>query len=710
MTKNYFLKELDFYVREINPIRQYVDQTSFYLSRMSGKTSAVCREHVIKNMKDPEGQARDPMVTFFQRDDTLDKFVTSDRLSNYINEVVTNGEILAPTLTTYVPVTERKSILVDFIDANTARRTMAKKAAFKAEAQGKQDLFIAKNNEQSNMKVYNSSLSGAFASKGSSLSNPSAHSTLTSTTRSVSSIGNASNEKIIAGNRHYFNPDVTLANLISICTDINTNELEKIIVKYKLVYPTFEDVIECVKYSSDLYWKPEVLFNDIRAFIMRMTPIERAAVMYVGDLYHIRKLNDGFLRRFLGQLSLKVKDTPVPDPVTLLNNADEQIVNFAHIICMEELKGKGKDYASLDKEIVNLVAATVININATIFEYRDFIETIFLSKNIPASTAHISSMVRRTVVLSDTDSTMFSVDEYVTWYFGKLLFTSESYALAGSVMFLATQCMTHILAILSANINVSREKLQKLAMKPEFGFSVFCAASVAKHYFTSINIKEGNVFKEPLLEIKGVHLKNSAAPKSLIKNAHERMVMILEAVKRNEKLSLIDEIKHVAGLEDMITKSLMSGQVEYFKHSKIKNHEGYSKPPEQSPYTHHTLWLDVFSSKYGQIDAPPYTVIKVPTTVLNPSGIVRWLESIEDKDISDKLDIWLKQHNKRALPTMYLSDEYVRAFGIPEEIKKVINVKKILLDLTGINRMILETLGYFPKEGLTLTEAGYTNE
>lgn len=104
-------------------------------------------------------------------------------------------------------------------------------------------------------------------------------------------------------------------------------------------------------------------------------------------------------------------------------------------------------------------------------------------------------MVRRTVVTSDTDSTLFSTDEFVNWYFNDMIFTDESFALTSSVAFISTQCIAHSLAILSANMGVDESKLFTLSMKPEYSFPVFIPTSVAKHYFTTKTIQEGNVLK-----------------------------------------------------------------------------------------------------------------------------------------------------------------------------------------------------------------------
>lgn len=708
MADNIFLKPSEFYQRRLNPLAQYVEQNSFYLSKMTGKPKEETRAFIVNGIKGKqfEGQV-DPVVHYFERDENLDRHKTSTRLSQYFNEVVRNGEILTPTFTSYVPTSVRKSLLVGFIDTNVKVRSIAKKAAAKAKAEGKMDLYLMKNNEQDNRKRYNNSMSGAFAAGGSILNNPTGHSTLTSITRTVSSMGNSSNEKIIAGNRHYRSPDVALANVISIVSTMDREEFQAVMDKYKLTYPSVEDTLQCIQYSSDLYWKDPRAFKKISDFVEKIDPLERAAFVYIGDFYHLRKFNEDFVRSFLNKLSRKIKGQVFENGTKLIHQFDEQIVNYAHQICMDEVRGIAKEYSKLNETDLNTLLGTCKNIEDVIVEHKDLITAIFLTNNVPASTAYIPNMIRRTVVLSDTDSTMFSLDEWVIWHRGHLVFDQEGFALAGAVMFIATNCIAHCLAIFSANMNVEREKLHLLAMKPEFVFPLHCQTSVAKHYFASIAVKEGSVYKEPEWEIKGVYLKNSAAPRDLIEDSQSKMKEIMKTIYAGGKISILRELERVSAIERKITTSLLNGEVPYYKQSKIKAPEAYARSAEESPYLHHMLWNDVFAPKYGPVEAPPYNVIKIPTTAINPTGLKKWLDTTSDRELAERFTKWLAARNKRVLPTMYLSTQYVGAFGIPQEVKAVIDVKKVVLELTMTDRMILETLGFFPKVDWLISEHGY---
>jgi hypothetical protein len=708
MSENLFLKPEEYYQRKINPLAQYVEQTGFYLSKMTGQDVTVCRQRVRDGIKARAfPQQTDPIVTYFERDDNQDRTKEQIRLSQYIGQVVANEEILVPTFTSYLPTKVRKSILVGFIDNNVKLRSAAKKAAFVAEAEKRTDDYIMLNNEQTNRKLYNNSMSGAFAAGGSIVNNPTGHNTLTSMTRTVSSMGNSSNEKIIMGNRHYHSPDVTLFNIISITNGLVREELEPVMQKYGLVYPTVQQTLDCITYSSDLYWKDIKAFKKIQDFVEHLDPLERAAFVYCGDFFHIRKYNEDFTRKFLGTLMSKVKGVPVEEPLKRIHQFDEQIVNYAHQICMKELRGAGKAYEKLPIEDLYTLIATCQNIEDFVIRHKDFINAIFLTDNVPGSTAYITNMIRRTVVLSDTDSTMFAIDDWVIWHRGQLVFDDEAYALAGAMMFIATQCIAHCLAIFSANMGVERKKLFMLAMKPEYVFPLHCQTSVAKHYFASMAVKEGNVYPEHKSEIKGVGLKNSAAPKDLIKDSQAKMVEIMKIIHDGGKISLVNELTRVANIERKIRDSLLDGNVEYYKQSKIKDAEAYARSATESPYMYHMFWETVFAPKYNSMAAPPYSVIKIPLMTDNPTKLSNWINGIADKELSKRLLDFLVQHKKKALGTFYISSQYVKSFGIPEEFKPVINVKKIALDLTSQDRMVLETLGFYPKVDWLISEQGY---
>lgn len=700
-----FLQDADYYKRNINPLGHYIEQTALYLSKSTGDSYDVCFDYVSKQVRERNFPGMvDPEVDYFLRVDCADKHVETIPLSKYIYSALAEDLIIAPTFTCYVSPKKKLSKLSGFVKQNTARRSAAKKQAFKYKAEGNTMAFTMKNNEQANMKNYNNSMSGAFGSAGSVLFNPTAHSTLTSTIRSVSSFGNASNERIVMGNRHYYHPDIVLFNMITCCQLTDTGSMQDALDRYSLYIPTVDDVMSCIEWSSRFYGSDPKSTQRLKDFASKMTDIERASFVYSGDLYHIRKHNESFMRSWIDQISAKCSE-PVENAIELAGKIDEQIMNYAHQICFSEVQGHGKDYKKMaDLGVLDTLVSTALNITRVVKEYQPFIRTFFLSKLIPASHAYIREMMRRSVVLSDTDSTCFSVDDWMLWYFGGLHISERTYGVCGAVAFIANQSIAHNLALLSANINVIDGKLHALAMKNEFLWSVHMPTNVAKHYVARTVMQEGNVFPKSEMEIKGVHMKNSAAPPTLIKQAHLHMEDILARVDSNQHIDLAAFVKTVRDVEQNIISSISRGETTYLKSSKIKEAEAYSLPPTESTYQHYTMWKDVFSPKYGSIDPPPYSVVKIPTMLDNKTKLNNWVGSIEDVELRYRMAKWLGDFKKTTLATFYISTTYANSYGIPKEILQALDVRKIVLDLTLVYRIVLESLGYFVKDGWLVSD------
>jgi hypothetical protein len=232
-------------------------------------------------------------------------------------------------------------------------------------------------------------------------------------------------------------------------------------------------------------------------------------------------------------------------------------------------------------------------------------------------------------------------------------------------------------------------------MKNEFKFDIFVPTQVAKHYYALISCQEGNIFEHFKKEIKGVHLKSSNAPKKIIKLATKLMEDIMMTLIRSEKIKLSEVLKLVAGAEREIIRSMKAGENEYFRLAQIKPSDSYTTEKESSPYRHHDFWEEVFAPKYGNIAPPPYNCIKFSTVLETPTSTRMWVESIEDKELALRLTNWMTKNNRNVLPTIFLSQELVKAQGIPLELNNAIDIRRMVFDLSKITYIILETLGVY---------------
>lgn len=698
--QNAFVLPASAYKRDLNSLKHYVDYTASYLSISENVPIEEARRFIQDALR-PGGQFefKDPKVEYLYRAENGDRVRGETTLSRYLKDSISKNELIAPTLTTYTHPKEKESLLAIYIGENVVKRSKAKKMMFAAKAAKDFLLENVKKIEQTGRKTANNSISGGHVTPSTPLYNKTAHSTLTSTCRSTSGYGNANNEKFLSGNRHYFNHHIVLQNIISIINNTDYVKLEAVMQKYQIVYPTAEQVEQAVRYSVSLYWREEFYFAKITDLLRKLTPIQRAAFLYTGDLYHLMALNNTLVHGLVTKLSTRVTG-PHPDPMTVLKNAPEDHVNLGHQLCLKETMGIGKDYTKIrSQEDLCTLANTVQHIADTITEYADLIDALWVTQNVPASMAHFPDSIRRAALTSDTDSTIFTVQDWVVWYKeGQSLFDSEAMGVAATMIFLASSTITHILAMMSANFGIVEDRIHQIAMKNEFKFDVFVPTQIGKHYFASISCQEGNVFEEHETEIKGVQLKSSNAPRKIIQGATAMMEDIMATTMSKGKLSLGKYLKEIAEVERDIIASIRRGEYTYLRTGSIKDATSYAGDPETSPYQQHTFWNEVFGPSYGMMPDPPYQTLKLSVDLDNATDFRMWLTSVKDRAFAQRLQSWMDRTGKNTMTTFHLPIPILQSKGVPVELVNVIAYRKIVTDICKIYYLVLETLGIYTME------------
>lgn len=725
---NPFIPPKETYKRDILPIPHYVDQAAHYLSIETQTPFEECLAFVKQSLRDPKYKIRIPTIEFLRRTENGDRELEKVSLNNYLIETIKSQEIMAPTLTTYTNPKIKESLLVRYIDGNVKKRGVAKKAMFAAEAEVaslEEEILKLKDAPepevipfklkqtaaatraffediaQRNTKLSNNAISGAHASPSTPLYNQTSHSTLTSNCRLTSGYGNANNEKLLSGNRHYWCPEVVLNNIVSITRHTDYPLLEAVMNKYGLYYPEPEDVIDIILYSSDMYWHNREKMNYITSLVNKLNKYQRAAFVYTGDLFHVMKFNDEFMRTYIRSLSTKIEITDKSQyklpksAIELVHELPEDIMNLAHQICAKEMKSRGKDYKKMTGTLeLDTLVSTAFHVADVITEYADFQRFIMVSDNVPASISHFPTSIRRSALTSDTDSTIFTVQDWVIWdNHGEIKFDDKAVALASTMIFLASQAIIHVLARMSKNAGFIDERMYQVAMKNEFFFPVFVPTNVAKHYYAIMSAQEGNVYKDYKMEIKGVHLKSSNVPKSIMGEASQLMEDIARTVASDKKLSIVQIQKRIAKQEHLIYAGLKRGDRMYFRLGEIKNPAGYAKEKEHSPYLYHMFWEECMAPKYGSYGEPPYQVLRVATRLTNPSLTAEWLKEMKDREMAERIARWMVKYGKKELPSMQIPVAVTLVHEMPEEVQSAMNARKIVADLSKVFYLVMETLG-----------------
>ena len=687
-----FIGEDSFYKRNYNVQEQYFIDSATYLQKMTGRSFEECLEFVKKEVAKIEPS----QVLILEREKKGVREVKTVTFLDFLNDVNDNDRIMSPTMAVYLNPSEKQSLLGIYIDTNISKRKKTKKEKFAAKIAGDKELEAFKDNQQTSFKIKNNALSGAHVSPYTVLYNKSAHSSLTSTCRSATSYGNANNEKLLCGNRHYWSPDIVTSNIISIINLTDLDEINKIIKKYKIAIPTVEQVLECIHYSTDLYWSNKKAFERIEQLVKSLTDVERTAFIYVGDLYHLAKYNDSLVRNFLDKLSEPAKE-PIDNPDDVISKMDDDLAALVKYVCIDEVKMRSLDDVKKESPTeYGIIAATAKQILDTLSEYKDLIQSLLVTRNVPASVAAVPSSIRRCAIASDTDSTIFTVQNWVEWYSGKIDFTKKSCAIRDAMSFLASKSIVHILAMMSTEMGVVKESRGRLMMKNEFTFPIFGLTSRSKHYFANISAQEGNVFEEMDLELKGVALRNSNSPIHIREKVKEFVIMITSTIIAGNKLNANKILGEISAIENDILKSIKKGSTDYFRTGQVRSKDSY-KTPESSPYAHYELWEEVFAEKYGHTEPPSYSSIKVSVDCSNPTQFKKWIAEMPDQAIAMKFKDWMDARSKNSITTIILPQSIVKQSGIPEEIISGVDMRKIISDVMEPFYIVLESLGLFIK-------------
>ncbi|BCM95039.1 hypothetical protein [Burkholderia phage FLC6] len=694
-----FRKEREDYRRDTKVLNGYVDQASLFLSKRKGITIQAAREFVVKNMK-PGGlfEFRDPMVRYLHRENFEDRVLKETTMSRYLADVFENNESMSPTFTSYCSPDVRQSLLSLYTMDNIVKRSVLKDQMFDAKNAGDMVLYVFKDLGQNNAKTTNNSLSGASLTPSTALFNPTSHSSLTTNCRNTTAYGNANNEKFIEGNRHYMDRDTILNNLVSICAITDLEKVEEAMKMFQLHWPTVQDVNDCIERSRQLYFQSNQHMQPVWDFVETMKPLERAAFVYVGDFYHLYKHNTGFVVGLLNQLSRFIDESmPVDEAQFVLKTVSEDTVNLSRQICRSFSVGKKpKEILKESPHNYGVLATNAKNINNTLCSVQPLIDAFWLTGNMPASTGNFPTSLRRSVLGGDTDSTLFTVQEWVGRVYGTIGFTDEMESTSDVVVYLAAQTSSHLHAMMSANYGVHPDRLFDVQMKNEYKFKIFCPTSMAKHYYAMKTAQEGNVFRKPDLELKGANMISSATPGAIVTEVKDFLLESMKAVVDGKGLNLNDIVDMVAEKEWSIYEDVKSGNTEYFRAAHLKKADAYKiKDADRTPYWNHTFWNRTFGKIYGMVDEPPYTSLKVSLEIGNVSDWQVYLDQIQNKDLVKDIQDECTRIGRKYMTTIYVPVSIIQLSGIPDEILIGSNARKIVRDCCGAYYHILETMGIF---------------
>jgi len=696
---NPFVLNKEHYKRSIDMFSYAEQQYALYLRIMTGDDYEKCLDFVKRAFgKDGRFKKQSPQVLVLSRHTEANREKETIDFDDLLRDVVAKDRIMSPSMAVYHSPKVKESIVAKFIGENVGLRGKAKKEMFAADRAGNKILEAIKDGEQGSYKTSNNSLSGAQLSKYSPLWLPSAHSSLTSTCRTAAAYANANNEKLLHGNRHYYNPEVVTENIVAIIYQTDMTAFEQIVNRYSLYIPTADDCWNEIVRSAKFYnWVNEITKAPIFSLLERCSGLERAAFLYTGDLYQVAKYNDAMMREFIGKWITIPEVGLVDNPEDYFETLNSDSTAYICSLCAHLTENRDfKTLKEVDPKAYQIVGTRIKQTYDVMKEYSDFIYTIMTTSVVPHSVAMFTEATRRAGVVSDTDSTIFTVQNWVEWYTGEISINRTANAIRNVTIYFASQSIIHVLAMMSANMGVIRELIHQLAMKNEFAFPVFGLTSMAKHYYALQAEREGLVYDVPKMEIKGVGMKNSKAPPKVTKAAKDFVKRAMNQILHGGKVEIIPELRKIGDLEREIFQALRDGKSDLLSRMEVKPADSYPNPNKLStPYGYHMFWEKVFAPKYGSAPEPTYRGIKVSLDAGKATSYREWQDSIADEGIRQRLKEWVMEHRKTGITTMVVPETIADRIGIPEELVLGMNLRKLVYTTMSTFYLELEPFGFY---------------
>ena len=699
--KSPFRREKSEYVRQIDIIDGYFEQLKYYIMMVSGLSFNEVSEWVeVAFGPGGEFEHQYPVGEFLVQDpktqDRVRKLIPLDKVIKKCQE---KNIIVAPSMVFYAPESHKKSKLASFFENNVRLRNIIKQEMFAAEAAGNSVLQINKKNEQNSKKTLNNAGSGGFSSPFTILFNMSSHSALTSTCRTATSYGNAANERMLGGRRHYWAPGIIINHILSISTLTNFDKFKEMMDKYGLYYPTAEDVMGVINHSAKDYIKNDSAMRRVAKVVSKMSSLERAAFTYMGDLFHVAKYNDKFLRDFIEKFITPVEynNDLTDEEISIIEKGIDGDMKIIVSQLRLDLIGVGGNFSKAKKENPEAYRELVANcghLQKTIGDYSLFISEVLTTDNVPPTIARMPEVLRAVGVVSDTDSTMGSAQWWSKWYCDS--YTGETASkVADTMVYIVVQNISHLMAAMSKQLGVSDEKLFTYAMKNEYKFDAFGLTTKAKHYFAQITSQEGTMKKTPGLELKGVSLRTSNIPNEIMDEYKATVAQLLDDIAKGNDVKILPVVRRVAEIEKSIENSIKNSEGLYLKTLDIKNLDSYKG---ESNYHYHRMYNETFGLKYGRVPEPPYHAVRIPVNLETKTEIKEWLERIEDRGLADKLKQWFDREDRK-YKQIIIPDSIVNENGIPKELLDVIDARRTVFAMVEPYYHILEVFNIFLMDG-----------
>ena len=611
----------------------------------------------------------------------------------YIEEF--RNKVITPFGSTYETADHQESFLKGMIDGKGKARKREKKAMFLAKKNGDHTAEVFHNNAQANIKINMNSIIGAMGANFNFLSNIANFNAVTSTGRHFVMTAYAHAERFLESN-YYFRTLDQVNNFLVTCQKYGPTDEDIVAVssRYPLYQPTADDVYQWLKTALTRYNEPQE-YPELERYVQQLTPARLLWIFYMSNMRRLVFQNEQFFRPWMDKFfNVEAVDVSAEVDPEQLNEIDGDLsvvlATIAHQIIPTNKSGNSINLGDTITQAPD-VAKRLVHYGHHLQKCIDEIQPLFdLFMDHRVGIGYLAEhkqMFRDAVILSDTDSIIFTTREWVQWYLKSTQMTPLAFSTNALVVYWLSKATANIVYHLSVNIGAVGADAKRMNMKNEFMMPVEILTTLKKHYASILKIQEGVFYGTPRLDIKGVNLRGSNFSKDTLNYTTWFIQALIDEVYNKGEISLSEFIVYVLRFERMILDSLRNGQTRFLTVDPIKNEDEY-KSVDQSIYFNYLFWEEVFGDKYGNIAIPTKCFI-LPLVGVK-SGMYQFYLETEHPDIAKRLAKFISKYPKKELsriPINPLTNQ------IPEELKKVADYKYVIYANTKPLYLILSSFG-----------------
>lgn len=620
-------------------------------------------------------------------------------LTTHLTRDVKNN-IIAPSGSTYVPPTVKESFLKISLAAKVAERKKYKKIMLEAKEAGdklKTDIY---QYLQASTKIFVNSAPGAMNSPFNILYDKPGFNSITSISRMSVKYGYGHTERVVEGNLYL--PDYE--DVVSYCLRLHMTKpdtLSSVLSRYNLHIPSAEEVTEHLM-ESVKYYTTKPLRDKILSFIQTLPDDTRAFVLYAGCWKTLTHRNEAFFKSFLR--SFFNTDIPVDttaDPKEIFKTEADMLAMITSVnydLLGMDTKGNRLNLKNAvdggNIQGAQHLLSIAKHMEHMISEHADLFSCFFRLESDLAKIQFHPNMVRRCVLVSDTDSVIFSTQSMIEWYSGEVNYSKSSYQINAFTVYLISRSLEHVFARLSTGFGMVGDDIKKISMKNEFLYTIMLRTTIKKHYAGIVQIQEGKLLPKPAKDIKGVQFRDSKLSAQTNKDAEAFLIDLLQSVVDNGKINGRDYLDKVHKIERKIYDSIMSGSRDYLKTVPVKPAAEYKNDnPMQTNYFYYELWSQVFARRFDDMVIPN----KCYSLPLKNGGkcitAPEWLDQLSsfDKKMTQELLSFLEQSEKKSFSQLLIPPTMA---SVPEIFRPLIDVRSVIFTNCKPFYLALESIGF----------------